>query len=174
MLKDNTDFLVWNLRDIINSLIEKYSEINQIFLFGSRAYRTESYRSDIDLLAICKEPIAIADINSWLHDEYPPVDLFLSTDSITAYSVVNGSKIFYRSDNKKGFKDLIDQIDAISLWDLKDGFNNSFDLWEMRTLIGTEFIMSVIPKNAIRDDVYIFDLFLKDLEYSGIKPFFSG
>ena len=34
--------------------------------------------------------------------------------------------------------------------------------------------MSVIPKNAIKDVGYEIDLFLKNLEYSGIRTFFAG
>lgn len=59
----NNTTVFWNLKVIINDLIDKYSEIEAIYLFGSRAYNTNSMRSDIDLLAVVSEPIAQNTVN---------------------------------------------------------------------------------------------------------------
>ena len=37
-------------KDIIDELINKFPSISSIFLFGLRAYKTNSTRSDIDLI----------------------------------------------------------------------------------------------------------------------------
>lgn len=55
---------------IIDDLIVHHPKIQSIYLFGSRAYRTNSMRSDIDILVITEGILAMSDVNSWLHDKY--------------------------------------------------------------------------------------------------------
>ena len=68
--------VIWNLKEIIDRIISHHIEVQEIYLFGSRAYNTGSLRSDIDLLVIANAQIPLPSINEWLHDEFPPVDLF--------------------------------------------------------------------------------------------------
>lgn len=103
-----------DLKDIIDELIKKFDQITEVFLFGSRAYRTNSTRSDIDLIIRSKELIAPEDLRS-VYDKYEFCDLFYgSEDSIN--SVVNGSSI--------SRKKLIKTLDAIKLWDCKNKYQN--------------------------------------------------
>ena len=44
------DLKVWDLKEIINALIKKAESIEEVYIFGSRSRKTNSYRSDIDLL----------------------------------------------------------------------------------------------------------------------------
>ena len=39
-----------DLKDIIDELVKGFPQITDIYLFGSRAYKTNSTRSDIDLI----------------------------------------------------------------------------------------------------------------------------
>lgn len=173
-MKSNTRFLTWDLQEIVSKICLNHPEITQIFLFGSRAYKTHSYRSDIDLLAITEgDPIPDVLINEWLHEEYPPVDLFCSYDSIVAKSVTNGSMIQYHKENKWGYSNLLEQLDAKLLWD-KNGFSNDFSDWIQQTLNGINFQMSVVPSHAIPDFAETVDRALQSLEASGIKPYYSG
>lgn len=170
----NTPFLTWNLQEIVAEICLKHPEISQVYLFGSRAYKTHSFRSDIDLLAITDGvPIPDALINVWLHEQYPPVDLFCSYDSLVAKSVTNGSMIQYQKDNQWGYANLVEQLDAKLLWD-NNGFSNDFSDWIQQTLNGVNFQMSVIPSYAIPDFTKTVGMALQSLEASGIKPYYSG
>lgn len=174
MISNNANIITWDMKEIINSIVAKHPEITEIYLFGSRAYKTSSYRSDIDLLAISKKPIAVSDVNSWLHDEYPPVDLFISFDLKNASSVVNGSCIYFREDNKWGFKSLVEQIDAICLWNINDGFSSRFSDWKIQTIKGINFLMSIIPSFPMQDMDDTMKKIMCNLETAGIKTFFAG
>lgn len=52
------DKYTWNLKDIIDFIKEKI-QIKKIYLFGSRAYKTGSSVSDIDLLVVMDKLIPI-------------------------------------------------------------------------------------------------------------------
>lgn len=173
-MKSNSHFQTWDLQEIVSKICLNHPEITQIFLFGSRAYKTHSFRSDIDLLAITDGvPIPDVLINAWLHEDYPPVDLFCSYDSIVAKSVTNGSMIQYHNDNQWGYTNLVEQLDAKLLWD-NNGFSNDFSDWIQQTLNGVNFQMSVIPSYAIPDFTKTVGMALQSLEASGIKPYYSG
>ena len=165
-------YLKWNLREIIETLSIKHPEIEEIYLFGSRAYRTGSFRSDIDLIAVTDIAIAPATVNAWLHDMFPPVDLFLSHDSLSATSVVNGSVVAYRDDGRND--DLFQQLDAILLWKRESGFSESYSNWDIQTANNITFQMSIIPSYPMLN----FDETLRNamttLESSGIKTYFAG
>ena len=168
----NSKFITWNLQDIINELVLHHPEIIRVYLFGSRAYKTGSFRSDIDILAVTEEPIAVAAVNSWLHEQYPPVDLFTTYDEKNASSVINGSVIKFNKNGKHN--DLFEQLDAILLWEKSKGFSVSFSDWNIQTLNNITFQMSIIPSYPMAN----FDETLKNamanLEASGIKTFFAG
>jgi len=40
----------WDLKEIIAAITSRFNNILKIYLLGSRAYKTNSLRSDIDLL----------------------------------------------------------------------------------------------------------------------------
>lgn len=167
-------FSTWNLKEIITAIHMHHKEISQIYLFGSRSYKTNSLRSDIDLLAITDMPIADVDINAWLHDEYPPVDLFCSYDSIVAKSVTNGSCISFNPKNPRGYKDLPDQLDAKLLWTKEADFSNQYSDWDQRTLNGIDFPMSIIPSLPVTNSSEMVNKALASLEASGIKTYYAG
>lgn len=168
----NAQFILWNLKEIIDELIKRHNEIDAVYLFGSRAYKTGSYRSDIDLLAVVKQPIAISNVNSWLHDKFPPVDLFTTIDEINASSVVNGSVVVFRNDGKS--KNLFEQLDAILLWKEGVGYSGDFSDWTIQTANNVTFQMSIIPSHPMLNFDETFRNALANLEASGIKTFFAG
>lgn len=166
----NTALCEWNLREIVERIIEQHKQIQEIYLFGSRAYNTGSLRSDIDLLAFSEgNPMPQAEINAWLSFEYPPIDLFWSYDKRIAQSAANGSAIRCR----EKYRDIIEQIDAIILWDSQNGFAE-FDQWNQKTLANQDFTMSVIPAYSTQNSGQNIRETLENLERSGIKTFFAG
>lgn len=164
----------WDLRTIVNEIVEHHEEIEEIYLFGSRAYNTGSLRSDIDLLAFSDgKPMPQAVINAWLHDAFPPVDLFWTYDKQIAISAANGSSIRYRGDNQAGCKNVVEQVEAIRLWDSQSGFSE-VDCWIQKTLSDCEFPMSVIPDYSTVDAGTSISGALAALERSGIKTYYAG
>ncbi len=106
-----------DLMNDISELINKFSNIKEIYLFGSRAYRTNSTRSDIDLIVFSDELIPPASINEF-HKEHLYLDIFVG-NNIAITSSINGSLI-----TKRGDKDLVEQLDAVLLWSSEKGFEN--------------------------------------------------
>lgn len=171
-------FTVWDLRKIITDIHEHHDEVSQIYLFGSRSYKTNSLRSDIDLLAITDVPIPDVEVNAWLHDKYPPVDLFCSYDSVVAKSVTNGSCIWFDQKNVRGYKNLPDQLDAKLLWTKEANFSVQYSdddtIWFQKTLNGIEFPMSIIPLLPVEEPAETVNKALAALEASGIKTYYAG
>ncbi len=170
---DNFD--IWDLKDIVTSITQHHQEITELYLFGSRAYGTNSYRSDIDILAITDgTPISDAKVNEWLHEEYCAVDLFTSYDKLVAKSCINGSSISYRNHDERGYTNLIDQLDAKKLWDKDAGFSNEFTEWEQKTIADTKFKMSIIPSVQDESIAETIATVLSKLERENIKTYFAG
>lgn len=174
-MRENTPFKTWDLREIVSDICLHHKEVSRIYLFGSRAYKTNSFRSDIDLLVITENiPIADVVINAWLQDKYPPVDLFCSYDSVVAKSVTNGSCIQYNSNNTRGYQSLADQLDAKLLWTKEENFSEQFFDWIQQTIHGVNFQMSIIPSYPIPDFTKTIHEALGSLEASGIKTYYTG
>lgn len=162
--------VIWNLKEIVNSIKYHHEEVQKIYLFGSRAYNTGSLRSDIDLLVITSKQISFASINEWLHDEYPPVDLFLTCDGQNyAISVVNGSCLRQRTDVS-----LVEQLDAIELWSLDNDFSVQFKDWEQYTLVDINFQMSIIPGVQIENLESRINKDIREIRKRGIETYFAG
>lgn len=160
---------IWNLQEIINEIVNNHNEIEEIYLFGSRGYKTGSMRSDIDLLAITSKPITLAEINEWLPFMFPPVDLFVSYDNTTAISSANGSYI-----SKRGDISLVEQLDGICLWKKDEDFNKEFTDWKQKTLSDIDFKMSILPSAAINTQTQTVEELIQEIERQGIKTFYAG
>ena len=169
---NNANFITWDLLEIVDDLIIHHSKIKSLYLFGSRAYKTNSMRSDIDILAITEGVISMSEVNLWLHDKYPPVDLFLSYDEMNAMSVVNGSVVSFRNTGK--YDDLIQQLDAIELWDRERGLSTDYTEWNFQTANNVIFQMSIIPSYPMINFNEALTNAMANLEASGIKTFFAG
>ena len=168
----NMPCVEWDLKEIIDALASKHPEIDSLYLFGSRAYKTESLRSDVDLLAFTDGMLAPVNVNEWLHDAYPLVDLFTSCDGVNAVSVVNGSKVTYRKDGRN--KDLVQQLDAIKLWNKAEGFSKDYNEWTIKTTNDAYFAMSIIPSYPNMNAENSIKAALSNLEKAGIKSYFDG
>lgn len=132
-------FQYWDLKRIIEAINSKFADINKIYLFGSRAYKTNSPRSDIDLLIYSNKPIPNSEITEWLSGEFPPVDFFKTTDMKIAESAINGSAVSSSTDT------LDKKLDAIELWGKTTGFSSTFTDWQQKTRAGVEFPPSSMP-----------------------------
>jgi len=102
-----------SLISVIENIIKSEPNAEEIFLFGSRAYKTGSIRSDIDLLVVTKDAI---NQELWvdIREIEPYIDLFQLIGT-NALSLANQSQI--SSDSKAN---LIKKIDAVKIWDRND------------------------------------------------------
>jgi len=138
-----TTIEIFDLKDFINRLVSNFSNIEQIHIFGSRGYRTNSKRSDIDLLLTISKNAPIIDKTQLqiFQEEFAPVDLFINRE-YSAQSVVNNSEIIKRTE-----KTLIDQLDAKCLWQKENGFYNENSVYFRQEIIKHQtFHPSYIPQ----------------------------
>lgn len=129
---------VWNLKDILRAIVTRCPNIEEVYLFGSRAYKTGSRRSDIDILFYAPTPIPASALLPWVHTEYPPLDIFLTTDKLTIHSIINGSA-------RHDASSIIKKLDAALLWDKANGFSTAFNDWVQETDSETHFVPTMLP-----------------------------
>ena len=110
------DVISVNLQDEISKIIGQFTEIKKIYLFGSRAYKTNSLRSDIDLLLYSQQPLALHAFPELCHKS---IDLFETIDFKQASSYSNNSKLYLRD----SYSSILEQLDAVLLWDNENNFN---------------------------------------------------
>lgn len=131
------DVRVVNLKDLIRPLIQ-IDKIEEIYIFGSRAYNTGSLRSDIDILIYAPEGVTQYEMTNIIKKE-KALDIFETTNKTEAHSFANDSRL--KRDN------LIKTLDALLLWERKDGFKEDV-LCRFQTiniLRDYDFKMSCMP-----------------------------
>lgn len=162
---------IYNLKEIVNTITRLVDTVEDVYLFGSRAYKTCSLRSDIDLLIISNIDIPDIPLRDEVHQLYPPVDLFISTNYKSAKSMMNGSVLNLR----KQYDSIINQIDAILLWSRESGFNDEgFYDWNQNTKKDADFKMSILPSYPVTDVNKNICNILQGLHNAGIYTFFAG
>lgn len=107
-----------DLKEEIEKIIKVAPQISQVYIFGSRAFKTDSRSSDIDLLVISQTSTSLAAQRDYVEDIYNPLDIF-ETTSIKNYakSIKTGGYIHIRPIGFFKQKNLVKQLQAILLWD---------------------------------------------------------
>ena len=118
--------------------IEKIAQIDnvlEIYLFGSRAFKTMCKTSDIDILIYHRDGIENDELKN-IRDAEHALDLFKTQDKHYAESFCNGS---YISDDN-----LIQSLHAKLLWSKEKGYNDEFlsSYGEIDVLRNIDFKMS--------------------------------
>ncbi len=104
----------------------------------------------------------------WIHFEYPPVDIFKTSDMKLADSIINGSLI--QSMNSE----LNEYINAKLLWNRKEGFNSSFDDWEQETDEEVDFKLSCTGIYNKLDSQDVINQYIDFLEENKFPTFTVG
>lgn len=94
--------------------ITKLDGVLEIYLFGSRVYKTGSLRSDIDILIYAPNGIRADSILNVMNRE-DALDVFETVDKKNARSFANDSRL-----NRN---DIVHTLDAVLLWSKDKGFN---------------------------------------------------
>ena len=141
-MPESTTYLI-DLRDIVRSITTDLPQPSEIWLFGSRAQRTGSKRSDVDLLLVDPDAaLSVVAVSDWLGDDAEnraPLDVFISRDMRTADSVVNGSTL--RSESS-----VAEMVGAILLWRRNTGLIEDAALpWVQEFRSGISFQKTIIP-----------------------------
>jgi hypothetical protein len=158
----NIEVITWNLKEIISELTKAFPTIKEVYLFGSRAYKTNSLRSDIDLLIFSENIIPANKIFDWITSNYNPIDIFKTIDKKNAESAINGSILFLRN----GFTDLPTQLDAILLWKSDSNFSDTYEDWDQLTRKGVrhEATYAYMPY-TITDAINDYDKYLSENDF---------
>ena len=140
------------LRDHIEKL-SKVDNVLEIYLFGSRAFKTGCLTSDIDILIYYDSDNGL-DINALisLHKEETALDLFKTYDKRYAESIINGSHISHNS--------LIDSLHAKLLWSKESGYNEEMlcNYQQIDVHIKADFKMSICCYYS-KEEMAFFDKF---------------
>ena len=139
------DFIKVDLKNLIQMLSIQFPNVETVHLFGSRAYQTNSKRSDIDLLILFDPKNATCDKSKLqkFQEGYPYIDIFINR-IYSAQSIVNNSEIL----KKEKFFSIEEQLDAILLWSKECGYkeeNNQYFIQELAK--NQTFHPSYIPMN---------------------------
>ncbi|GLI92567.1 nucleotidyltransferase domain-containing protein [Methylocystis echinoides] len=107
-----------DLRKYIELLIQQELAISEVYLFGSRAYGTGSFRSDCDLIVRSApiRPTKSSALRTFAIEHCPALDFFLCTEA-RAISAANDSSV-----HAADLATLIDKLDATPLWTREGGF----------------------------------------------------
>lgn len=145
----------YDLKYLLTDLVAKEQGIDEVYLFGSRAYRTGSHRSDCDLI-VRIDPSAktkSSDLRDFATFRCGALDLFLCADA-RAVSCANDSYVFATT-----FADLVTKLDAILLWTRGQGFTEfAFERdgsWVFEVAEGVDFTLTSLPGAALTDQAWI-------------------
>lgn len=126
-----------NLKNNINELTNLFP-IEKIYLFGSRAYGTNSTRSDIDLIVVGENIPSVSIIQ--YHDSNECLDIFIGSHK-SIHSPVTGAVI-----EKRGVLNIYKQLDAKLLWSKKDGYIKANEMYLNQNIyLNQSFLASAVP-----------------------------
>ena len=119
--------------------------IDAIYLFGSRRFKTDSVRSDIDLLFETSKHIKPSLIRTFIEEQCKALDIFLLLNG-TATSAANESYICGEHND-----DLLKQSNAVKLWSRENGLEkeNSGHLKQMYAS-HISFFQTALPNARIQ------------------------
>lgn len=126
-----------NLKENIDELTNQFS-IDKIYLFGSRAYGTNSTRSDIDLIIVGENIPSVSIIQ--YHDSNECLDIFIGSHK-SIHSPVTGAVI-----EKRGILSIYKQLDAKLLWSKTGGYIKENEKYLIQNIyLNQSFLASAIP-----------------------------
>lgn len=161
----------FNLKELLSILVGAHSGIEQIYLFGSRAYNTGSLRSDCDLLVrIAPTKITRAsDLRDFSLSQCPALDFFLCADA-RATSCSNDSFVYAAT-----FEELILKLDAVALWTRSGGFTDfafaDSGNWVFETGFLVEFVPTGLPDAYIGEQSWYEKIKAVEAEGLPVRPF---
>src|ERR1700722_2960965 len=130
------DYSNYRLKDLAIWLGAGFDQIEALYLFGSRRYRTGSPRSDIDVLIALRPQSHIrpADLRVFTSENCPALDLFLAEGG-KAVSCENESSV-----RGTTFGELVAKLEAVCFWRRSEGVIESADVdWTIKVPVDVNF-----------------------------------
>ena len=125
----------YDLRTLTAELAESFPEIEALYLFGSRRYRTGSMRSDVDILVEVRggSHIRPQELRAFSTAHCRALDLFVAEGG-KAVSCANESHVRAAS-----FKELVKRLEAVCFWNRSNGTLPADVDWKFEVPIGIDF-----------------------------------
>ena len=132
----------YDLAQLADELGEKFQEIRELHLFGSRKFRTGSVRSDVDILVIATSSIQPHKLRKFICENCTALDLFTVSGG-RATSCQNESFI-----KAKTQKELIENLGAEKFWTRTDGRIQADIEWSFTTRDDVTYTASALPNTS--------------------------
>jgi predicted nucleotidyltransferase len=131
----------YKMKDLAIWLGARFGQVEGLYLFGSRRYRTGSPRSDIDVLVELRPDSHVrpAELRAFSSEVCPALDLFLAEGG-KAVSCENESSV-----RAPTFDKLVSKLEAVRFWKRSDGVIESADIdWTVTVPIDVEFVPTAL------------------------------
>lgn len=137
--------VTYNLKQLLTLLVQEQPEIQELYMFGSRAYGTQSLRSDCDILVrpSDRSHLKSGEFRDFALKHCRALDFFI-VEGGRAVSCMNDS--FVRATI---FEELINRLDAVCLWDAEEGFSELAVPWVFQVGAAVDFAATVLPDSNV-------------------------
>jgi predicted nucleotidyltransferase len=134
-----------NLKALLDALVKREPSIAELWMFGSRAYGTQSLRSDVDILVRVKENgfVKSSVLRDFALAECRALDFFIVQGG-RAVSCMNDSYV-----SAGCFEELATKLDALLLWSDQGGFAMVSAPWVFEVGQMVNFAATVLPDGAV-------------------------
>lgn len=132
----------FDLKSLTSQLIFRFGAITNLYLFGSRKWRTDSLRSDLDILVCHSKHIRPNDLRAFCLTHCPALDLFLVAGG-KAISVANESYV-----EAETAEELISRLAAVHFWSRDTGFLEADITWEFTVASGIDFPLTALTSGT--------------------------
>jgi hypothetical protein len=129
----------YDLGQLADELGNLYPQLEELYPFGSRRFRTKSHRSDIDILVIKNTHIAPRELRKFAEEHCRALDFFLVQDG-KATSCQNESYIEAESTPA-----LIRKLDAVKFWARSAGRIQADIDWTFKLRPDVQYAVSALP-----------------------------
>ena len=164
----------YDLRELADRLTKVFPQIQALYLFGSRRYRTGSARSDVDILVELADRTHVQprELRAFSREYCPALDLFVAEGG-KAVSCENESCV-----RAESLAALVGRLEAVRFWTREAGALDADINWEFRVPGDVEFIPTAmitdqpIPGRWPRS----FRAFAKEVEAAGlpVQPYLGS
>ncbi|MCW2317777.1 hypothetical protein M2322_003342 [Rhodoblastus acidophilus] len=161
----------YNLKILLEKLVANFQGIEELYIFGSRAYGTGSLRSDCDIIVRVAKHINTksSDLRDFAISNCSALDFFLCPEA-RAVSCANDSFVYAST-----FDELVDKLDAIRLWTRLGGFTDFSFIesgnWVFETGIYVYHAASNLPDTYVGDQAWYEKLRSVEAEGLPVRPF---
>ena len=136
----------YDLATIAEQLADTIPEVNELYLFGSRARGTKSIRSDVDVLVVATKHIQPRLLRDFSFKNCEALDLFI-VDGGKATSSQNES--FIEADDQPS---LLTLLGAVKIWSRAEGRAKPDIEWRFKVRAGVTYPATALPNISLKNE----------------------